>query len=179
MDCWIGDLPLQAFQCLLNLYILFQPSRSGEEAVKQPIPMTLSDELQLRCAAYMQGEVERYVDFLDEERGAEDEDESGSEESSGLSDQDGVETRRPKKAKKDGKKPEQAGTLPIIRFALRSWDQVRRGCLSPGWNASTRFIWLSVRFCARFGRGRLVLSILRCCWGIMGACRVCTISAPR
>ncbi|KAG9082844.1 hypothetical protein FRC07_014077, partial [Ceratobasidium sp. 392] len=60
-----------AFQCLLNLYILFQPSRSAEEpqATKQPIPMIISDELQLRCADFIQVEIERYVDLLDEERG--------------------------------------------------------------------------------------------------------------
>lgn len=103
-----------AFQCLLNLYILFQPIRSAEEGAtsKQPIPMELSDELQLRCAGFIQAEVERYVDLLDEERGgdAEEADGSGSEDgsSSELSDEDGAKAKKSKKSRKDAKKPERA-----------------------------------------------------------------------
>ncbi|KAG8707915.1 hypothetical protein FRC09_001541 [Ceratobasidium sp. 395] len=100
-----------AFQCLLNLYILFQPSRSAEEeqATKQPIPMTISDELQLRCADFIQTEIERYVDLLDEERGK-GEDGSGSDgtSSSELSDEEGVKTKKAKKTKKDPRKSERA-----------------------------------------------------------------------
>lgn len=102
---------LQAFQCLLNLYILFQPSRSAEDpqASKQPIPMVLSDELQSHCAEFIQNEIERYVDLLDEERG---EGKGAGSESDGnsseLSDEDGVKAKKSKKPKKDAKKGERA-----------------------------------------------------------------------
>ncbi|CAE6434925.1 unnamed protein product, partial [Rhizoctonia solani] len=98
-----------AFQCLLNLCILFQPNRSAEEdsGSKQPIPMTLPDELQLRCKDYIQTEIEQYIDLLDEERG--DDNESGSDnDSSGLSDEDG--NKKPKKSNKRAKKPEKSGS---------------------------------------------------------------------
>ncbi|KDN47581.1 hypothetical protein RSAG8_03371, partial [Rhizoctonia solani AG-8 WAC10335] len=94
-----------AFQCLLNLGILFQPNRSAEDsASKQPIPMTLPDELQLRCKDYIQTEIEQYIDLLDEER--DDGDESGSDDSSDLSDEDGTKAKKSKKSK-NAKKPEQ------------------------------------------------------------------------
>ncbi|QRV98964.1 cohesin protein [Ceratobasidium sp. AG-Ba] len=100
-----------AFQCLLNLYILFQPSRSAEEtqASKQPIPMVFSDELQVRCAGFIQTEIEKYVDLLEEEHGNKDrhsEDEESS--SSELSDEDGTKAKKTKKAKKAPKKAERA-----------------------------------------------------------------------
>ncbi|CAE6429916.1 unnamed protein product [Rhizoctonia solani] len=98
-----------AFQCLLNLGILFQPNRSAEEdsGSKQPIPMTLPDELQLRCKDYIQTEIEQYIDLLDEEGGDDsDDDKSGSDDSSSLSDEDGNKAKKPKKANKSGKKPE-------------------------------------------------------------------------
>ncbi|QRV84927.1 cohesin protein [Ceratobasidium sp. AG-Ba] len=100
-----------AFQCLLNLYILFQPSRSAEEtqALKQPIPMVFSDELQVRCAGFIQAEIEKYVDLLEEEHGNKDrhsEDEESS--SSELSDEDGTKAKKIKKAKKAPKKVERA-----------------------------------------------------------------------
>ncbi|KAG8699732.1 hypothetical protein FRC08_005131 [Ceratobasidium sp. 394] len=114
-----------AFQCLLNLYILFQPSRSAEEAqaAKQPVPMVISDELQLRCAGFIQAEIERYVDLLDEERGDQTgEDGSGSDgaSSSELSDEDGTKIKKVKKGKKP-RKSERAGsedsqTLPQARL---------------------------------------------------------------
>ncbi|CAE6431345.1 unnamed protein product [Rhizoctonia solani] len=98
-----------AFQCLLNLCILFQPNRSAEEdsASKQPIPMTLPDELQLRCKDYIQTEIEQYIDLLDEERGDDDEDKSDSDDdSSSLSDEDGTKAKKAKKSNKNAKKPE-------------------------------------------------------------------------
>ncbi|CAE6491000.1 unnamed protein product [Rhizoctonia solani] len=97
-----------AFQCLLNLCILFQPNRSSEDSgSKQPIPMTLPDELQLRCKDYIQTEIEQYIDLLDEERG--DDKESGSDnDSSGLSDEDG--NKKPKKSNKRAKKAEKSGS---------------------------------------------------------------------
>ncbi|KAF8607344.1 hypothetical protein BDV93DRAFT_488383 [Ceratobasidium sp. AG-I] len=115
-----------AFQCLLNLYILFQPTRSAEEepVSRQPIPMELSDELQFRCAGFIQAEVERYVDLLDEERGGEAEGDSGSDDgsSSGLSDEDGTKAKKSKKGKKGGKKKAErdesqgSQTLPQARL---------------------------------------------------------------
>lgn len=98
---------------MLNLYILFQPTRSAEESpvAKQPIPIELSDELQFRCAGFIQAEIERYVDLLDEERGEDGEDGSDDGSSSGLSDEDGTKIKKSKKGKKvEKKKVERAGS---------------------------------------------------------------------
>ncbi|KAF8752143.1 STAG domain [Rhizoctonia solani] len=111
-----------AFQCLLNLAILFQPHRSIEEdtASKQPTPMTLPDELQLRCKDYIQTEIEQYIDLLDEEREDSDEQASNDGDSSSLSEDEDTKARKPKKSK-NGKRPERGGspsskTLPQARL---------------------------------------------------------------
>jgi cohesin complex subunit SA-1/2 len=52
---------MQAFQNLLNLHILFCPSKDSE-AEDSPLSLTLDEEVQLRCAALVQAEVDRFVD---------------------------------------------------------------------------------------------------------------------
>ncbi|KAF8688572.1 STAG domain, partial [Rhizoctonia solani] len=118
----IEGVKRSAFQCLLNLAILFQPHRSIEEdtASKQPIPMTLPDELQLRCKDYIQTEIEQYIDLLDEEREDSDEQASNDGDSSSLSEDEDTKARKPKKSK-NGKRPERGGspsskTLPQARL---------------------------------------------------------------
>jgi cohesin complex subunit SA-1/2 len=52
---------MQAFQNLLNLHILFCPSQDSE-AEDSPLSLTLDEEVQLRCAAFVQTEVERFME---------------------------------------------------------------------------------------------------------------------
>jgi cohesin complex subunit SA-1/2 len=52
---------MQAFQNLLNLHILFCPSQDLE-AEDSPLSLTLDEEVQLRCAALVQAEVERFME---------------------------------------------------------------------------------------------------------------------
>ncbi|KZT65182.1 hypothetical protein DAEQUDRAFT_716862 [Daedalea quercina L-15889] len=78
-----------AFQNLMNLYILFCPTQStapdGSQLPTASLPLSLDDETQYRCAGFIQAEIERYADELEEaspseERGNdEDEDSNASE----------------------------------------------------------------------------------------------------
>ncbi|KAH9974267.1 hypothetical protein BGW80DRAFT_1436857 [Lactifluus volemus] len=72
-----------AFQNLLNLHILFCPSQDSE-AEDSPLSLTLDEEVQLRCAALVQAEVERFVDEVvvhsDTSDGSDDEGASGGDD---------------------------------------------------------------------------------------------------
>jgi cohesin complex subunit SA-1/2 len=74
---------MQAFQNLLNLHILFCPSQDSE-AEDSPLSLTLDEEVQLRCAALVQAEVERFVDEVvvhsDTSDGSDDEGASGGDD---------------------------------------------------------------------------------------------------
>lgn len=52
---------MQAFQNLLNLHILFCPSQDSE-VEDSPLSLTLDEEVQLRCAAFVQTEIERFME---------------------------------------------------------------------------------------------------------------------
>lgn len=67
----------------------------------------MDDELQYRCAGYIQAEIERYAEFLDESAEGEEKSElSGSEGDNGMDEGDEVDThvkRRPaKKVRREG-----------------------------------------------------------------------------
>jgi cohesin complex subunit SA-1/2 len=83
---------VQAFQNLLNLHILFCPSQDSE-AEESPLSLTLDEEVQLRCAALVQVEVERFVDEVVVH--SDDSDGSGDEGTSG--DDTTVKKRKSKK----------------------------------------------------------------------------------
>lgn len=59
---------MQAFQNLLNLHILFCPPRDSE--VEDPprtlLSLSLDEEVQLRCAALVQAEIERFAEDVAE-----------------------------------------------------------------------------------------------------------------
>ncbi|SRR6266852_2716848 len=70
---------MQAFQNLLNLHILFCPPR-GSEAEDPPrtlLLLTLDEEVQLRCAALVQAEIERFAEEVAEHEAADRSDDEG------------------------------------------------------------------------------------------------------
>ncbi|TFK29563.1 hypothetical protein FA15DRAFT_632012 [Coprinopsis marcescibilis] len=62
-----------AFKHLLNLHILFTPEQpplpDGSPSPLSTVGLLLDDEIQYRCAGYIQAEIERYADHLDEAEG--------------------------------------------------------------------------------------------------------------
>lgn len=87
---------MQAFKYLLDLHVLFAPTQptvadaegeAGEEA--DPLSLVLDDETQYRCAGYIQAEIERFAELLEDDiahaetpskRGSDDEQASGDDE---------------------------------------------------------------------------------------------------
>jgi len=55
---------MQAFQNLLNLHILFCPPQDpeAEGSSRAVLSLTLDEEVQLRCAAFVQSEIERFTE---------------------------------------------------------------------------------------------------------------------
>lgn len=55
---------------MLDLYVLFSPVNAVDsEGAPLPtamVPLTLDDEIQYRCAGYMQAEIERYAELVSE-----------------------------------------------------------------------------------------------------------------
>ncbi|KAI0031520.1 hypothetical protein K488DRAFT_51948 [Vararia minispora EC-137] len=90
-----------AFQNLMNLHILFHPSPNTPSALSH-LSLTLDDEVQDRCAAFVQSEIERYADELEELAGvgAEDEDEAPS--GSQSSDEETQTIRKRRRPKTNG-----------------------------------------------------------------------------
>ncbi|KAJ7135430.1 hypothetical protein C8R43DRAFT_1020987 [Mycena crocata] len=93
-----------AFMCLVNVHILFGPA--------QNMAIPIDDEVQFRCAGYVQAEIERYADALaepDEGEQVEDDDDDEKENDSGDdADNPGDEGRKKDKGKARGpraKKP--------------------------------------------------------------------------
>ena len=77
---------MQAFQNLLNLHILFCPPRDSEaeDPPRTLLSLTLDEEVQLRCAALVQAEIERFAEEVAEHDKAADR--SDSEGASGDDD---------------------------------------------------------------------------------------------
>ncbi|KAF8717150.1 hypothetical protein AX14_012211 [Amanita brunnescens Koide BX004] len=88
-----------AFKNMLDLYVLFSPINAvDQEGAPLPtalVPLTLDDEIQYRCAGYMQAEIERYAELVSE---TEDKKQPGEKESGSESEDSTVE--KPQKAKK-------------------------------------------------------------------------------
>ena len=59
---------MQAFQNLLNLHILFCPPRDSEaeDPPRTLLLLTLDEEVQIRCAALVQAEIERFAEEVAE-----------------------------------------------------------------------------------------------------------------
>jgi cohesin complex subunit SA-1/2 len=104
----------QAFMCLMNLHITFGPA--------QKMAMSLDDEVQFRCAGYVQAEIERYAESLVEpDAGEEDEDEDEEENDSGDEGSD---------AGDDGKKKGKGKGKAALKTKKRSIKEGSWFCLS-------------------------------------------------
>lgn len=91
----------QAFKNLLDLHVLFS-SKQTVAADGSPLPtasvaLEMDDEVQYRCAGYIQAEIERYADTLADEAG--DDDDGGDDEDEDDEGPDGDNTPGSKKKK--------------------------------------------------------------------------------
>ncbi len=121
-DRGIAHYSSQAFQNLMNLHILFCPAQSiapdGSPLPTAFLALTLEDETQYRCAGFVQAEIERYAEELDELS-------PPSEEGSDENDSDGQETEneaqpKAKKSKKaKGKQRVRSESPGIVNHLLR------------------------------------------------------------
>ncbi|EAU84056.2 cohesin subunit [Coprinopsis cinerea okayama7 len=72
-----------AFKHLLNLHILFTPDQpplpDGSPSPLSTVGLMLDDEMQYRCTGYIQAEIERYAEYLQEVEGVQ-QSEGGSEQ---------------------------------------------------------------------------------------------------
>ncbi|KAI6128214.1 hypothetical protein EDD16DRAFT_1550109 [Pisolithus croceorrhizus] len=64
-----------AFQNLMNLYILFCPTRpdaeDGQRLPTEVLALQLDDEVQYRCAGFIQATIEQYAELLEDDRPSE------------------------------------------------------------------------------------------------------------
>ncbi|KIL63611.1 hypothetical protein M378DRAFT_107004 [Amanita muscaria Koide BX008] len=83
----VENVKRTAFKNLLDLHVLFSPVSAvdgdGGLLPTAVAPLTLEDEIQYRCAGYMQAEIERYAELVaeDEERRSTDKDKDSGDES--------------------------------------------------------------------------------------------------
>ncbi|KAG6868507.1 hypothetical protein C0993_001847 [Termitomyces sp. T159_Od127] len=95
-----------AFKNLLDLHVLFAPGAThdanGNPSPMASISITLDDEVQYRCAGYIQAEVERYADTLTSasDDNEQDQNQSGDESGDELPTEDADGTAKSSKGKK-------------------------------------------------------------------------------
>ena len=93
----------------MNLHILFCPVQAEEQpgpaSATSMLSLVLDDEVQYRCAGFVQAEIERYADELVENNQAENDNESSSSESSEDENQETTKGKRgkPRKSKKSAR----------------------------------------------------------------------------
>lgn len=90
----------QAFKNLLDLHVLFAAAQTVD-ADGAPLPiasisLSLDDEVQYRCAGYIQAEIERYTDTF--EAVTEDDEEAGKESGAETGEEDQGDDAEGKKA---------------------------------------------------------------------------------
>ncbi|KAF8892974.1 hypothetical protein BD779DRAFT_1609978 [Infundibulicybe gibba] len=99
----IDGVKRAAFKHLLDLHVLFSSAQTldadGSLLPTASVALSLEDEIQCRCAGYIQAEIERYADTLEEEDGVDDVDQQDSDEDDGSN---ADETERAQKAPKNG-----------------------------------------------------------------------------
>ncbi|KAK0199245.1 hypothetical protein DFS33DRAFT_1376528 [Desarmillaria ectypa] len=90
-----------AFKNLLDLHVLFSATQTvaadGSQLSTATVALTMEDEAQYRCAGYVQAEIERYAEIVQEGGEEEDKSDDGSDVDSAD------ENEAAKKAKKKGK----------------------------------------------------------------------------
>jgi hypothetical protein len=132
---------MQAFQNLLNLHILFCPPRDSEaeDPPRTLLSLTLDEEVQLRCAALVQAEIERFTEEVAEHGEAADR--SGDE---GVSDDDAApkkSTRRRNRKALNGTKDIGAAVLAgtsIIRIRIWTCAMITLPCRQTNYTRPTR-----------------------------------------
>jgi cohesin complex subunit SA-1/2 len=94
---------------LLDLHVLFASTNpfdpDGNPLQIASLALTLDDEVQYRCAGYIQAEIERYAEFLgnddeDEDKSENSDAEAGSDEEAGAGPAKSAKAK-PKKSHKD------------------------------------------------------------------------------
>jgi cohesin complex subunit SA-1/2 len=89
----------------MNLHVLFCPTETvGPDGASFPIAslaLSLDDEVQYRCAGFIQAEIERYAEQLDESTASHDK--GSNVDESSQSEDDGAPLAKAKKGR--GKKP--------------------------------------------------------------------------
>jgi cohesin complex subunit SA-1/2 len=110
----------QAFQNLMNLHVLFSSSEAvhpdGQEFPLARLSLSMDDEVQYRCAGFVQAEIERYAEELEPDRPA-----KAAESDDGFSsqseDDDNPDTGQGKRGKHDGKKSGEDEGICLLLFS--------------------------------------------------------------
>ncbi|KAL0071305.1 cohesin complex subunit [Marasmius tenuissimus] len=95
-----------AFKNLVDLHVLFaasdEVSADGTPLphATEPVALTMDDEVQWRCAGYLQAEIERYAESLEEEEGPDEAEDDSSEDEGSQAGQEGGEEVAKKKTKR-------------------------------------------------------------------------------
>ncbi|KAA1471951.1 hypothetical protein DENSPDRAFT_148019 [Dentipellis sp. KUC8613] len=92
-----------AFENLMQLHILFCPPQSAETATENPptsfFSLTLDDEVQYRCVGFVQAEIERYAEELEEDDSESQESEDEEEQSNSEGGQERAKAKAGKRKK--------------------------------------------------------------------------------
>ncbi|TFK31727.1 hypothetical protein BDQ12DRAFT_93119 [Crucibulum laeve] len=109
-----------AFKHLLDLHVLFAAAQTvsadGKLLPTATLSLTMDDEIQYRCAGYVQAEIERYADSLDEEVEEEDDEEEAAKDS----DEDDSDEEQPEQAKNTKKARKRRNSPKEVDLTSRS-----------------------------------------------------------
>lgn len=142
-------LNCQAFKHLLDLHVLFSSSNAvspeGNPLPIASLALTLDDEVQYRCAGYIQAEIERYAEFLDDENEDEEDKSDGSDE---QEDAEGDKVPKQSKTKKAKKAPKEGLLSSLTRTicCVLTTSPQSRLILEIFWNENISSLMLSRRF---------------------------------
>lgn len=93
----------------MNLYILFSPIQAAaadrEDLPVDTLAIHLDDEVQYRCAGFIQATIEQYAELLEDDRPQDQSEKNGSSE-----DEEPESTTRPTKGKTKSKTPTERST---------------------------------------------------------------------
>ena len=104
---------------MLDLHVLFSPVNAvdadGGLLPTAIVPLTLDDEVQYRCAGFMQAEIERYAELVTEDEEKEkppiDKDKGSGSESEEEEEEAAEKPQQPQKKSQSGKKQQAAKTV--------------------------------------------------------------------
>ncbi|KAF9011840.1 hypothetical protein BDQ17DRAFT_1396897 [Cyathus striatus] len=109
-----------AFKYLLDLHVLFCASErltaDGRQLPTATIALSMADELQYRCAGYIQAEIERYAELTGENADPKPNDENSDDDGSSDGEQPSKEQEKVLKARKGRKQSEDVDETSISRL---------------------------------------------------------------